>query len=241
MTYQAVVLGYTPLVYYRNKETSGTSAADTSGNSRSGTYTDNYTLNQTDSPITSDGAARSILYDGSDAYIANTYNPFVNGTNRTFHGWAKRTDQSNFHAFFGGASASTSPALFCDNGGGTIFWSPDMSAGQLSFDNGWPNDGAWHSWMLTFNATSFDVIMYIDGVKNGATKNSTFAYNTGTGPGGWQVSGRGTFQYVWKGKIAEPWVANGLLVAADAAALHSAASTGGPGGGVLTSSGFWVR
>ena len=237
MTYQAVVLGYTPLVYYRNKETSGTSAADTSGNGRAGTYTDNFTLNQTDSPITSDAAARSILYDGSDAYIANAYNPFTNGTNRTYHCWAKRTDQSNFHAFFGGADASHSPALFCDNGGGTIFWSPDMSAGQLSFDNGYPNDGAWHSVMLSFNATTFDVICYIDGSKNGATKNSGFGYNAS--PGGYQVSGRGTFQYVWKGKIAEPFVVSGLLVAADASAIHSAAATGGPSG-FLVNTGFWA-
>jgi hypothetical protein len=239
VTYQAVVLGYTPLVYYRNKETTGTAATDTSGNAHTGTYTDVFTLNQTDSPITSDAAARSVLWDGSDGWIDAGFNPFVAGSLRTYHGWAKRTDQSNNHGFFGGTAVSTSPALWCDTGGGTIYWSPDMSAGQIAFDVGYPNDGIWHSWMLSFNATTFDALLYIDGAKNGATKNIGFGYNGS--PGNWQVCGRGTYQYVWKGKLAETFVAGSILTAADALAIHNAAATGGAGGGVLLDSGFWAR
>jgi Concanavalin A-like lectin/glucanases superfamily len=232
--YDTTVLGYTPTLFYRQKETSGTAAADASTGSHAGTYTDNFTLNQSDSPITNDASARSVLWDGSDGWIATSYNPFSG--NKTFMGWGKRTDQSAAHGFFGGSAASTSPCLYLGSGDASINWAPDMSSTVVTFDVSWPGGGGWHFIMLTFNNTTFDAICYVDGVKNGATKNPGVGYNAS--PGNFQWCGRGTFQYVWKGKLAEPAIVNGLLVGSDALAIYQAATS--VGGGFNPAQGFWA-
>ena len=63
--YLDLVLEDNPLVYYRLDETSGTAAADSSGNGNNGTYIGGPTLNQ--GPLILDG--RAVSFDGSNDQI----------------------------------------------------------------------------------------------------------------------------------------------------------------------------
>lgn len=66
MSYDSEVAADTPQIYWKLQDTSGTSAADSSGNSRPGTYngtaTTNYALNQAVSLLGSDSSAKSVKF-----------------------------------------------------------------------------------------------------------------------------------------------------------------------------------
>lgn len=69
MTYAAEVLADSPLAYWKLDETSGTTAADSSGNSLAGTYSGGYTLNQ---PPLGTGTGASVTFNGSGQVAAGT-------------------------------------------------------------------------------------------------------------------------------------------------------------------------
>lgn len=66
MTYSAEVLADSPAAYYRLAESSGTTAADSSGNSRNGTYVGSPTLGQTSG--VGDGSDSSVQF-GASKYV----------------------------------------------------------------------------------------------------------------------------------------------------------------------------
>lgn len=72
MSYESAVLADSPSLLWPLNETSGTTAADASGNGNIGTYTGGYTLNQGPGPSMGGGA---VLLNGSSGYIQSSYNP----------------------------------------------------------------------------------------------------------------------------------------------------------------------
>ena len=101
--YAAAVLADTPSLYWRLGEPSGTNANDETANNRDGTYTGTFTLAQT-------GALKGDTNTAVDltaptGVVTSTYNPFVNGTTRTFEGWAYRDTDARRRLSFSAAIA----------------------------------------------------------------------------------------------------------------------------------------
>lgn len=82
MSYQSEVLADTPWLYWRLDDTSGTTAADTSGNGRTGTYSGSPTLAQ--SPLITDGT--SVLFDATNDYCLSS-SAIFNSSTATVEVW----------------------------------------------------------------------------------------------------------------------------------------------------------
>ena len=88
--YPAVVQSHTPIGYWRLNETSGTTAADSSGNGRSGTYTGGYTLAQTTALVGDEGTA--VTLNGTSGYVnIPSSTAFDVSTTFTLEAWIKPT------------------------------------------------------------------------------------------------------------------------------------------------------
>jgi type II secretory pathway pseudopilin PulG len=91
--YKSVVLGDSPVGYWRLDETSGTTAKDSSGNGNNGTYSGGVTLNQ--QSILSDGNAAA-TFDGSSGYVEIPYNASLNPPIFSIEAWVKPTTTGTY-------------------------------------------------------------------------------------------------------------------------------------------------
>jgi hypothetical protein len=82
VAYADEVLADSPYAYWRLDDTSGTTATDTSGNGRTGTYSGTPTLDQ--GPLIQDG--RAVLFDATDDYCLSTAAVF-NSSQATIEVW----------------------------------------------------------------------------------------------------------------------------------------------------------
>jgi large repetitive protein len=174
MTYSSEVLADSPLVYWRLGEPSGTTAADASGNSRTGTYTNSPTLGVTGALV--GDADTATTFDGTNDYVTIAAASWQNVTNYTVEFWIKTT-----------ASGSTLNVACRDTVGvtGTKIWDVFLasdgkinfttfngSTGQNAFSAGAVNDGAWHHIACTKSGTTMTV--YVDGAAQTPATFSTF-------------------------------------------------------------------
>lgn len=201
--YLAEVLADSPLAVWMLDDTSGTTVADASGNSRTLTYYNSPTLAQTGP---SANIAKSVLFNGTNQIA---YNGSITGmnvaasANWTFETWIKYTSTS-----FGGRGAGLVASRWSDtsglSGGKTIGidLNVDSTAGKIqasSLDSagttailiswaGSLNDGAWHHIVVT-SVSGGAMTLYVDNVSRASS--STARY-TGTGARGAMIGG---FQY----------------------------------------------
>lgn len=82
--YSDLVLADGPIAFWKLDETSGTTAADSSGNARDGTYTGGFDLGVAPT-INLPGAA---LFDGSSGHVNIPYGAWMNVSNVTLECWA---------------------------------------------------------------------------------------------------------------------------------------------------------
>ncbi len=87
-SYNAAVLADSPLAYWRLGETSGTTAADSSGNNRSGSYVASPSLNQPGA-LAGD-TNRAVGFNGSSQYVNVPYVAALNPAQLTVEAWATR-------------------------------------------------------------------------------------------------------------------------------------------------------
>ncbi len=88
MSYSSEVLADSPIGYWRLDETSGTNAADSSGNSHAGTYTNGPTLNQTG--LLAGDADTATSFDGSNDVVIITSNAGMRVSSAwTLESWIK--------------------------------------------------------------------------------------------------------------------------------------------------------
>lgn len=180
VNYAPVVLADTPLGYWRLDETSGTSAADSSGNGRTGTYTGGFTLNQTGALV--DGNA-ALLLNGSSGYVTMGDIAAFEFTGAfSVEAWVKFTSTSNFivskslntaAGWFLGVTASGNVQFFAATAAiATVF---NVQSGSAF------NNGLYHHVVATWDGTTNanGVKLYIDGVLNaqGTAGAGTIAQN----------------------------------------------------------------
>jgi hypothetical protein len=168
-TYSDLVLALSPALYWRLGESAGTTAADASGNGRTGTYTGTFTLAQTGA-LASD-ADKAVLLSGGSGRVASTYQLFVTGGKFTVALWAKASSAPNDGtiAIFGGASVGTEIYCRTNPATGDVTFTPNRTAANPAATWAAAISGAtsYHFIVLTFNDTTDTAELYVDGVSKG--------------------------------------------------------------------------
>lgn len=174
--YQTAVLGDNPYLYYRLGETSGTTAADTSGNGRSGTYTGSPTLGEPGAATVGDTA---VTFDGINDYAAATnstgFGSVMDGSSFEF---ILSTTTTNRLRLFGTYNLGTNTAVeitLNENGFGNgalangvrLYLRADGGTDLgATFTNASLFSGDFHHLVLTYDSTggANRVTAFVDGV-----------------------------------------------------------------------------
>lgn len=184
MTYAESVIADGAVAYWRLDETSGTVAADSSGNGRDGTYVGSVTLGVT--PLITSGTA--IEVPGSGSNMNSPYDGPVGTAARSYELWMATTGQAPFFSA-GDASSSGARVRFQINDGALV-----PNAGAFAVDPSGSiiagttdlRDGLPHYLVATFPAggTTSSFKLYVDGVEEAT---NSFAggqvINTASGAG----------------------------------------------------------
>lgn len=107
MTYSATVLADSPVLYWRLGESSGSTAADTSGNGRAGTYSGSYTQGAA-GLLTGDSDTAVVFSSGKVAIASASWMDF--GTALTAEAWIKFNNKTNYREFMSRYTNSTTRA-----------------------------------------------------------------------------------------------------------------------------------
>lgn len=203
--YSTAVLADTPALYWR-LGASGTT--DQSGNARNGTGAGGITIGgQSPGALVGDTDAATD-FDGTDDRITSSYAPFTAGSTITVEGWAWRDTSSGADVLFGTSSGSTPTWLYIASGSQNVVFSPDNTA-LTTWTSAWPGNAQWVHWAFTFNETSNNASLYINGV---LVSTQTQATNYST-PGNFAIGTRaGTFD-PFDGKMDEVAVYTSALSA----------------------------
>lgn len=167
-TYRTAVLADAPVLYYRLHESSGTTAADSSGNGHAGTYTTNAKLNQSgatsdkDTAITGNG--RTMQYQAGtglplgktarsvEVWFKSTATPW-SPWGSTLVAWGTESNTSLF-----ALKIYSSTRLKVTNWNNNYYFSIPPGGNLL--------DGAWHYVAVTFDGTN--ITTYYDGQSLGS-------------------------------------------------------------------------
>jgi hypothetical protein len=226
-----------PVAYWRLSETSGTSAIDSSGNGRTGTYTGGYTLGQT-GPWTG-GPDTAINLNGSTGYVTVPHNAALNSTSITLEAWIKppNANQSSniitkgisvspytqYSMSIGGTNSHTVPAgkriIFC-------FIQTSSIIERCGYSDVDIVDGNWHHVVLAANQTD-TISLYVDG----ANVAFTLDYSLGTWPdvsttAALAIGQVGDGTYFYNGLVDEVAIYNSALTLTQAQAHYAARNCG---------------
>lgn len=150
MGYKATVLADSPFTYLRLNETSGTVAADSSGNGHNGTYSGGVTLNQPGA--VTEAGARAAKLDGSTGFISlpSTGVPTGNAA-FTQELWALINAAAGTSVFMGwGTNTTNEEPVFYFDASRNLFistWNTDTNIATLLA-------GAWYHLVATYDGTT---------------------------------------------------------------------------------------
>ena len=168
MTYSSVILADSPLAYYKLDETSGTTAADASGNGRDGTYTNAPTLGASSLLDDATGHAMSTAAD-SNQYVSAGFASWMNVNTFTVEGWAKFTayDSLNGDPIVSRyTSADGYPMFLGRKYGGSATPGIQVVVGSTRYDvfgSTAVPDNETHHYAATYDGTT--IRAYLDGVE----------------------------------------------------------------------------
>lgn len=221
-TYADAVMSYAPQLYWPLDATLNVN--DGSGNGRGGTAGGGISFGTFSPGALLGSAATATDFDGVDDRItAGGYNPFVNGSNRTFAGWAYRDGAGASTDTLFGSNSSTSGncvLLRLVASSSNVVFSVDGGTGSVTFTSAWPGNDQWVHWALTFNETSNVVELFINGLSMG-TQSLATAYNAAPGDlvfGCFTSAGTDPFD----GKMAAVATFHRILTAAEVRTLYRA-------------------
>lgn len=179
--YESVILNDVPLAYWRLGESSGTTAADSSGNGNDGVYENSPTLGVPGALLTDSDTAVTFA-QASSQYISSSYAGVTGSGARSIEAWVKTTDTRFFD---GGCIISWGTWL---SGQAFLLHIPDQEIRLVVLDGNviWSapniNDGNWHHVVVTLpgNADVTDATCYVDGVAQSVSSSAPQTINTGT-------------------------------------------------------------
>ena len=169
-SYRNAVLASNPLGYWRLGETSGTTAADSSGNARNGTYTGGYT--QGASSALGTDANKAVTFNGTTGYVDAGNQGVGQLSNFSVEAWVKSTATNKPWILAEGSTSNNNPVdgINIDGTGAnnTRFFVRDTSGTSANVTGTKTiNDGNWHMVVGVRNGTNFS--LYVDGVPDGST------------------------------------------------------------------------
>lgn len=178
-TCDAAIMADVPRIYYKLNETSlvSTTAADSSGNARSGVYQGTVTKGVT-SPCTRDGGT-AVTLNGSSGYV-NHGTAITIPTTYSATTWF-RTTTTRGGLILGWGSAATGASnnvdrvLYMTNTGGLVFGNNNAAKNTVSSPGSY-NDGQWHHVLATVGTAGMR--LYVDGNQVAAsTTTATASYS----------------------------------------------------------------
>lgn len=222
MTYAAEVLADSPAWYLRLGEASGSTAVDSSGNSRPGTVAGTMTMGVAGALAGDSDTAYT--FDGSTAKITVPDTAGDDSTGRTYEAWIKTT--ANTRTIMCRDISGSSKAFRLDVASNKVRYLHFDSAGSAQYLSGATsvNDGAWHHVVVTVtNATSnATATIYVDGASDGSI---TFASSDTVDTGADFTIGVARTSQWWSGSMDEVAYYRTALSAARVAAHHAAGTT----------------
>lgn len=224
MSYESEVLADSPALYWRLGEPSGTTAADASGNGRTGEYKNTPTLGVVGALSGSGDSNTAVGFEAaSNERCDSSYNPFSAGTSFAVECWAYAIQNATNNRLLG---TSTNPGgwnIVVNNGAGTrgVSFDPNTNvAGAAEWANAFPGNEQWVHVVLNFNNAGNSAELFI----NGESKGSKTAENDfSAGPGNFQVGTAGAVP--WNGRIDEVSLYLSLLSAERVSAHYLAGTT----------------
>lgn len=180
-----------------------------------------------------DGSSRGAKWEATSNGSVSAEGPFLNGTTRTFEGWARRDTENTLDMLFSGTRSDSGAPYFYLGGefgipANTVAFAPSGNNGGslIRWDDAWPGVGQWAHWALVFDEAADTVELFINGESMGV-RTSTTPYSTPAGTfnaGTWQAAGGayGGFD----GKLDEVAVYDHALTAAQLRDHYRRASSG---------------
>jgi signal peptidase I len=153
-----------PYLYYELDETSGTTAADSSGNGRTGTLTGGYS--SVAGGVCTSSVKTAITLNGSTGYVATPTQVTAPNT-FTVQTWFKTTTTRGgriigFGAARTGASASVDRHIYMTNAGKLLFGVQTATNTRTTITSTANyNDGSWH--LATASLSTAGMRLYVDG------------------------------------------------------------------------------
>lgn len=224
--YSSIVLADSPAVYHDMQETAGTTATDSSGNSRNGSYVNGATVNDSTDATAPVLLGKHVRLDGTDDHVllnaGSTYlTPATTGL--TLEGWFYVRSWSNWMRYFDLADAANATDItFGSNNSGGMFVGLN---GTNYYFTPRPSTSAWHHIVLTISAAG-QITVYVDAVQVYQT--------TATAP----VNRSRQYKYVGRSAYADPYLQgsvahvaayNAVLTSTQVATHYSAGTNTGDG------------
>lgn len=217
MAYSDIVLADSPVGYWQLQETSGTNAADSSGNGNNGTYTNGVTLNQ--SATGSLGVSAS--FDGTDDYVLiPDSNVFSANNNNTFtiELWISITTETNEEIFSKGGTTASSYEwrIRYDSDNHRFIPAMENSAGTeigLRYGNGSKTTATWYHMVAVVNGTpnSTKPDLYVNGVAETSAGTGGAGGTYTNGSSGLWIGGHAAYPHYFNGKICHVAIYNAAL------------------------------
>lgn len=170
-SYASSVLADAPLVYLRLGEASGTTAADSSGNARDGTYYNAPTLG-TPGLLAGD-ADTCVDFDGSNDYAEVLNGAWMNTTGFTVEAIINADSYSSYRGVASRDSGTRGWSLYILGGQLHVFTDAPVLTGSSTLSTG-------TSYHVALTSTGTSITVYLNGVADGTASASL---NNGTGNG----------------------------------------------------------
>ncbi|MFF8513308.1 PKD domain-containing protein [Streptomyces sp. NPDC015492] len=173
-SYTGTVLADSPAGYWRLGETSGTVAADSSGNAKNGTFTGNFILKGENGALLGESTQNSaVRFQGGATSLVTLPNMQLSAQNNlTMEGWIKTTSGSTAPVYLFNETNSSNWSYFRVNQGKLRYYrnllTPTEGGGAWSrtYDGTRNvNDGNWHH--IAAVQTAGSVTLYVDGTADG--------------------------------------------------------------------------
>jgi hypothetical protein len=219
----SIIEGLGPALYWRLNETSGTTAADSSGNGNTGTYSAGVTLGQT-GLLYGDAATSAQFTNASTSRVtAASYAPFAVGSKRTFVGVANRSTSTDIDTIFGGvlAASAGAPFLRLVSGAQDVAWFANGNTASVTWSAAWPGNAQIVVWALTYDDSTGTAELFVNGVSKGQRTLSAGNRYNGAASDFFQVGawGTGAGTSAFNGYQQEVAVFESILTAAQIATI----------------------
>lgn len=219
---QTVLSSSPSLYWYLNDDYLAGIAHDSSGSGHDGTTSGSVTLGGRGSATPGDSRSSADFYGG---WITSSYKPFVNGSKRTYVGWAWQDAATGNQVLI--ASSAASPAVgYIGSASFAFHPNLDVGAPQLVWSMAGFGTGGWYHWVLTYDDATGVGEFFLNGASQG--KQSLPVAQNYRGAGNFQVGGMAGWTS-WDGAMQDIAVFERILSPTEINNIFKSATVAGSG------------